>query len=277
MDLTPAQMLLYSAIKLTTSSNGVTTGSGTGFFYEIPVGDDKAVYLIITNKHVIDGADHVEAIFHISKTPHQVEPTGAFRACNISLQDHVVYHPDPDVDLCGILITDLFVKAEAAGIALMRMPAVRSSIPTEWDAFDAIEEVVMVGCPNGLYDTASNLPIARRGITATPLSNNYLGKPQFVVDMACFPGSSGSPIYLFNQTGFLDVKTRSIRFGETRLLLVGVLFAGPLITNSGTIVMSKKPTFEMSSTMHLGYAIRASAIFDLEGEVHRLRGTGVAV
>ena len=51
-------------------------------------------------------------------------------------------------------------------------------IPAQADleSLDAIEEIVMIGYPNGLWDSVNNMPIARRGITATPVYLNYEGK-----------------------------------------------------------------------------------------------------
>ncbi len=44
----------------------------------------------------------------------------------------------------------------------------------------------MIGYPNGIWDEANNMPIIRRGITATHPNFNYNGKPEFMIDAACF-------------------------------------------------------------------------------------------
>jgi len=56
------------------------------------------------------------------------------------------------------------------------------SIPTpdQLKELDALEEVVFIGYPNGIYDTVNLMPIARRGVTATPLQIDYNGKPLFL-------------------------------------------------------------------------------------------------
>ena len=64
---------------------------------------------------------------------------------------------------------------------------------------NAVEEIMMIGYPNGLWDAKNNLPIVRRGITGTPAFVDYNDKPEFVIDAACFPGSSGSPVFIVNQ------------------------------------------------------------------------------
>lgn len=37
----------------------------------------------------------------------------------------------------------------------------------------------------------------RRGITATNINFDYNGKKEFVIDAACFPGSSGFPVFIW--------------------------------------------------------------------------------
>lgn len=141
----------------------------------------------------------------------------------------------------------------------------KSVIPAsdDWQYFDAIEEVTMIGCPNGISDEVNNLPISRKGITASSLAKNYNGKPEFMVDMACFPGSSGSPVFVYDRNGYVDRKTGSYMVGSSRLLLVGILYAGPLITNTGTIVLGQTPTVQVAAMMHLGNVIKSSEIIAL--------------
>lgn len=60
----------------------------------------------------------------------------------------------------------------------------------------------MIGYPNGLWDSQNNLPIIRRGITATSVKKDYNGKKEFLIDAAVFPGSSGSPVFIFNEGSY---------------------------------------------------------------------------
>jgi len=52
----------------------------------------------------------------------------------------------------------------------------------------AIEDIIMIGYPDGIWDSINNQPIIRRGITATQPKNNFNGKQEFLIDAACFPG-----------------------------------------------------------------------------------------
>jgi len=64
----------------------------------------------------------------------------------------------------------------------------------------------MVGYPIGLWDEKNNYPIFRKGITATHPANDYNGKSEFMIDAACFPGSSGSPVYIIDELNYVDKK-----------------------------------------------------------------------
>ena len=116
------------------------------------------------------------------------------------------------------------------------------------------------------------MPIARNGVTASHLALEFNGEPKFVVDLACFPGSSGSPIFVYNPDGYFDKKQNMVVMGKTRLKLVGILFAGPLVTNEGQIIFGNTPRLEVNSMMHLGYAFRSTTLLELED--HILRNAG---
>ena len=83
--------------------------------------------------------------------------------------------------------------------------------------------------------------------------------------MACFPGSSGSPIFILNENGY------SNRIGETylgrqRVMLIGVLYGGPVYTAEGELRVVNIPTSNqtvLSQTpimTNLGYYIKVSEL-----------------
>ena len=67
-----------------------------------------------------------------------------------------------------------------------------------------VEEILFVGYPSGISDQFHNLPVARRGITATPASVDYEGRPVFLIDASVYPGSSGSPVFIYNTDGWTN-------------------------------------------------------------------------
>lgn len=141
-----------------------------------------------------------------------------------------------------------------------------SILPTQEQTaeLDAIEDVTMVGYPSGLWDSVHNYPLIRRGITASHPAVDFDGRPNIVVDLACFPGSSGSPVFIYNQSGYAD-KNGNVNIGSSRIMLLGVLFAGPTITSDGSIVIEEAPTgvrgdVRVRSMMNLGYIIKSREV-----------------
>ncbi|MBD7948725.1 S1 family peptidase [Psychrobacter communis] len=263
--LSTAESLLYSTVKITSISNGKEIGTGTAFYSIFNRKSDSLQPVLITNKHVVDGADKISIRCHIAD-PETYELTGRLLDVTVALHDTLLPHPDNNIDLCAISIGSILQQAIDQKIPIFYAPVTMDWIPDEeeWQYFDSIEDITMVGCPRGLTDEKNNFPIVRKGITATSPNKDYNGKKEFMVDMACFPGSSGSPIFLYNANGYLNRKTQSYLMGETRLKLLGILYGGPTLTNSGQIILNKGFEFEVSSMMHLGFAIKSTEIKVLE-------------
>ncbi|MBP6120765.1 MULTISPECIES: SEC-C metal-binding domain-containing protein [Providencia] len=84
-----------------------------------------------------------------------------------------------------------------------------------------------------------------------------------MIDAACFPGSSGSPVFLANIGSYVD-NDGEIRVGS-RVSLLGVLWGGPVATIEGKIINSEIPSqknakFTTSTMLNLGFVIHASEI-----------------
>lgn len=265
LNLSLAERLLYSTVKIDTS-----VGSrGTGFFVRFPVDDERGVVLLITNKHVVKGASSVTVRCHLADGS---KPSGDLMPCTVHLDGNsLIDHPSPEVDLCGVYFGSILKMAEDDGRPIFYQHLSPEIIPkeAEWEQFDAIENVTMIGCPRGITDEFNNLPIVRRGITASSLAKRYNGKNEFLVDMACFPGSSGSPIFIYDSSGYYDKVNNTNNIGKVRLMLVGILWGGPIIDNNGRIVFSNDPQIVVASMMHLGFAIRATELLAFDGEIRK--------
>lgn len=68
---------------------------------------------------------------------------------------------------------------------------------------------------------------------------------------------------LYNGSSYYDKNRGGVTI-RTRIKLLGVLFAGPTVGLKGEIIFSTKPTVEISSMMHLGYAIRSTRLLDID-------------
>lgn len=275
--LSVAEQMLYSTVKIVSKLSGKSCSTGTGFFANFAVRGKSSVPAIVTNRHVVQGGDTITVICHLSDND---KPSGKFAECTLGTRGKsIVFHPDNSVDLCAIPIGHIMSEALVKKTPIFCVSLGLDLIPADddWGYFDAIEEVTMVGCPNGISDEANNLPIVRRGITATSLGKLYNGKPEFMVDMACFPGSSGSPIFLHDRSGYFDRRKNTYMMGSSRTRLVGVLYAGPQVTSRGEIILAKPSEFSVATMMHLGNAIRSTELCALDAEIRRIIGESPAL
>jgi len=141
----------------------------------------------------------------------------------------------------------------------------KSLIPTSTDLEDmlGLEEVVMVGYPSGIWDEVNNFPVFRRGVTASHPLHDWNGKSEFLIDAACFPGSSGSPVLIFDTHGYQSKKGTFL--GSSRIKLLGILYAGPQYTVTGEIKIVAVPTQNVPIAVshipnNLGIVIKSSKL-----------------
>ena len=89
--------------------------------------------------------------------------------------------------------------------------------------------------------------------------------------MACFSGSSGSPIYILNEGGYKDKKGNTY-LGASRILLLGYLFAGPQYTATGDLIIQTIPTQQKVTAStpimaNLGYYVKSSEILNFKAQI----------
>lgn len=260
---TLSEKLIFSTVRL--QGNGSV---GSGFFFNFRVDNKTQIPVIITNKHVVEKPDVFSFALHEKKINEQ-NPSGNF--INIEYKSKWIGHPNKDVDLCATPLQPLVEQVKG-----------RDNIHVYYSSFDenliwndskleelsAIEDVTMIGYPIGIWDHINNFPIVRKGITSIHPAVNFQGKSQGVIDMACFPGSSGSPIILLNEGFYATKKATSV---GSRIALLGILFSGPTYNSEGEIVIKEIPTKKTiktknSNMINLGFYIKAKEILELKKE-----------
>lgn len=264
------EQLLHSTVRIEALDANGAPSSGTGFFFNFDGGPNRVVPAIVTNKHVV--RNQARGYFHLTRDDGKGGPELGKHE-RIELVDFGtcwIEHPDPAVDLAMCLIGGLINQLDQIGKRPFYVGLDKTLIPsgTQLADLNAVEDIMMVGYPNGLWDAKNNLPLIRRGITSSPPSIDYNGRPEFVIDAACFPGSSGSPVLLVNQ-GFVHHKNGNISAGMSRVMFLGVLYAGPQTTATGQIVIQTVPTAlkpipVVNMMMNLGFCIRGAKILDFE-------------
>lgn len=256
-----SELLLHLTIRLEVKVLGGIS-VGTGFFFNFCKDDGGSVPTIVTNKHVVKGANEMDVLF----TSLSREDAGAppFEPLHIKgMLGKWIEHPNPEVDLCVLPIEQVLSAFNAAGRQLLYEPLDASLILREEEArqLSAIEQVTMIGYPNGLWDDVNNLPIVRTGVTATPVFVDYKGKKEFLIDAACYPGSSGSPVLLYNEGAYPT--SGGIALGS-RLKLLGIMYKVPVRMINGEIVVSSGCHVESQGMLNLGFVIKATELLRFE-------------
>lgn len=276
MNLGLMEQLTHSTVRIETNLHNRGTSTGTGFYMNFLQQEESCIPVIVTNKHVV--ADSATGQFHVTlSTEDGLPDTGNHRKFQFENFEHqCIKHPDPNVDLAAFLIGPLVNQAEQSGSKLFYMPLQTELIPNdeECSSYSPMEDIVMIGYPNGIWDAKNNLPVIRKGITATHANVPWNGKAEFLTDIASFPGSSGSPVFLANIGSYMDSKGNTY-VGTHRIRLLGIHYAGAMHTASGEIQIVAAPTSNIPVPItqipnNIGVAISSKEILGLEKEVERV-------
>jgi hypothetical protein len=256
-----AEQLLFATVRIETD-----TGVGTGFFFGIERNGQQYGFLV-TNKHVIKNTSTGRILFTISENKQPI--LGKTYWLNIThFGDWWYGHSDPDVDIAIAPIGGAIKTITDKGISVYHRFIHENLIPDakQVEDFDAIEEIVFIGYPNDIWDNLNNLPVTRRGITATPLAVDFRGKKQFLIDGSVFPGSSGSPVFVLKIGGY-STKAGDFVVGNNKLVFVGIVSSVFYRRAEGKIEMTEAPTamvpIPVSQEMiDLGLVIKSSVLIE---------------
>jgi hypothetical protein len=267
--LSEVEQLAFSTIRIECDLTNGGTSTGTGFFFRFADTGTEYIPAIVTNKHVIEGAAQGRLLFTLRTADGQPDIGKAHGWKIKNFESQWILHPDPTIDLCLMPISGLLEQASRKRRGFFFTDFHFGLIPSESeiDDFVGLERIVMVGYPNGIWDVRHNLPVYRSGVLATNYRFDWNGKPEFLIDCACFPGSSGSPVLIFDLGQYHT--RRGMRFGAKRIKLLGILYAGPQHDVDGTIEIVPVPTTnQIVSRSHipnnLGMVIKARKLKELD-------------
>jgi len=264
-----AEQLLFTTVRIESFYNEDGTGEigiGTGFLFEVEKRGHKLPFLI-TNKHVIESASFLKVGFHKERSGKPLLGSCLWYVMK-DIDKLWIGHPDANIDITVTCLLPFFneVKSRSESIYLKTIPA--SLVPEDdiLEELDAIEEVVFIGYPEGIYDEANFLPVFRKGITASSVKIDFQGEPKFLIDAHIFPGSSGSPVYLYS-IGSRIRRDGVIELAGVHIHFLGVLSSVFLHTERGRIFVETIPTnisgeFLTSQMIGLGIVFKAKAIME---------------
>lgn len=263
---TIAEQLFFSTMRIDTLTDGAPgTGTGFGFMYKVA---NLRYPFIVTNKHVVMGMQQ-GALTFIKRDGELPKLGDCFRTALEDWPQRWFGHPSPDIDIavCPLGPIEAFIKKQH-GIDLFYRYVTNDAIPNEEQAnnLDAVEPVTFIGYPNGVWDSKNYLPIARRGTTATPIGVDFEGTPRFLIDASVFGGSSGSPVFVYDQGIWLN-NGEGIVVSPPRFLFVGVIAAVYFRTHLNEIVpvpipTKVKPMAKQEEMIDLGVVFKSRTVVE---------------
>lgn len=259
-----SEQMMFNTVRISTK-----TGTGTGSYFNFRVGN-YVIPTIITNKHVVNNNENELTAFEVHMKDSAGNPNGNLR---VVYSTKWIFHEDKDICFCYANPLLEYVK-QTAGKEVFFIANDESLIYSQQklEELSALEELVMVGYPIGLWDSKNNFPIFRKGYTSSHPAIDFNEDGIGLIDMSCLPGSSGSPIYILNEQGYRD-KKGNVYFGTSRLILLGFLFSGPQYTADGEIIVKNIPTVQtkvVASTKvmaNLGCYIKAKEILSFRSVI----------
>ena len=277
---TIAEQLLFATLRIVAPRVDGPDSVGTGFIVSYRWTDDRQGPFLVTNKHVVQGTVLGNLSFTLEHRPGDDPEPYIGQSTSVSLGGGAwrwVEHPSKDIDLAALPLAPV-----RKHLAERNETPYYRSIPTDLipgqdglEDLDAVEEVLFVGYPSGIYDQANNLPIFRKGITATPVTVDYEGKPVFLIDASVFPGSSGSPVFIYNN-GSWSTRGGQLMSGR-RVLLLGVLGSVYRREDESSLRFEEvpaavRPVVRTTQMIDLGIVYKARTVVETIDHLLRQRG-----
>jgi hypothetical protein len=266
--LVGSDQLPYSTVRIEGLHFDGAQSVGTAFFFQFTDELGTKIPCLVTNKHVVENCEKGRFFIHTAGSDLQGNTIATGTSLAVEIDEFMgnwIYHPNPRVDLCVMLVGPLVNAAKQSGAVIYSLALNEALVEDAAGLEDllAISNVFMVGYPIGLWDETNNMPLIRRGITAVHPSCDFNGEPIGCIDIAALPGSSGSPIIIFDEGAYA---TRTGTCEGTRIVFLGVLFGGPQLRVDGILGLSTVPNASTQAVAvshipaNLGYYFKAREV-----------------
>ena len=258
-----SEKICYSTVRIDCIQDNNTRSTGTGFFFDFSMDKGLCIPCIVTNKHVVEKASKAKFVLTCI-----LKQTGITHHETITITDFEkswLGHPTADLAIIPIAVIINILKNKGKELYYVSISEELIPTPTQLDELTAIEDIIMVGYPDGLWDSFNNKPIMRKGITATHPKLDFNNEKKFLIDAACFPGSSGSPIFILNK-GIFNGEKCGINIGK-RIYFLGILYAGTLHMVDGKIELALVPSIKSYIPNNLGLVIKSEVLLEFKQQL----------
>jgi hypothetical protein len=278
--LLPSELIMHSTVEIRCPLDTQHTSQGTGFFFSFFAQPTTNVLALVTNKHVLGTLDENYTLTPFSSCNFTVTGTHTDGSVDYSkhidinitdMKNRVVAHTDKSVDLAILIVGDLISAEEKSNGKIFFSKFDQSLIPNEQTikSLTPLEDVLTVGYPADFWDRQNNLPIFHRASTATPPYIDFQGRKEFVVDTTEWFGASGSPVLVYNPSGWVDQRKHINNMSQGRILLMGVVYGVANYDLNGTAQVEPVPTSALLATrtkvpINASVCINSSRILEFE-------------
>ena len=263
-----AEKLLYSTVRIFTEDEDGSSSTASGFFLEF-----NGFEFIVTNKHVIEFAKTLSIMLSVKSEVGDRIHHDSNEFVLESVQNKYLRHPDEDIDL--VIIPYVYFRHKYPEAKTYYMTIKEDKIPTDkvLNSFDVFEDVIMIGCPDNIWDDYNNLPIVRKGFTASSLKFDYDGKREFLIDCPVYGGSSGSMVFNYDYSIYDSAVGRDLKLGAAKFL-IGIVYAYYKYSASGELVKSLIPSsskliVDTPIPNGLGLVIKSTEILKFEPLINK--------
>ena len=157
-----SEQLLFTTVRIETTSSAGLSGTGTGFIFTYTKASRNYPF-IVTNKHVVK--DTQTGQFVLTQAIDEKPNIGVGCIVRINEFEGAWFgHPDENIDVAVAPLNVILNAAQQNNTELFFRSIGSELIPSDENinGLDALEEVVFVGYPNGIWDEKNLLPILRR-------------------------------------------------------------------------------------------------------------------
>ena len=267
---------MFSTIRINTTDEKGENWVSTGFIFGYPVSKEQSIPFLVTNRHVIENQISIE-LHLIKEKDGKPDLDNTITLPITDLENHWHFHPNPKMDVAIMPFGRIVRHIEKGGSQIFFKLVSGSLIPSldEYHEMDAMEEILFIGYPSGLYDQKNNTPIIRKGSTATPIYLNYNGDPKYLIDATVFPGSSGSPVFIIDNNIHWGKADRMPK--DSRILFVGIVSNNITFDNEGTMITQEKPVKSQKiplifENFHLGIVFKPEMIKETIEDYSKVKG-----
>ncbi|KPV62583.1 MAG: hypothetical protein AOA66_1273 [Candidatus Bathyarchaeota archaeon BA2] len=258
-----AEELLFTVIRIETTDSEGKQKVGTGFIFSYEL-EDKRYLFLVTCKHLINEVK--EGTLTFIKSSGQKPLLGeSYRLRIENFENGWFKHESENIDVAILPFVPVLNHILNQGVQVFFKSIPDNLIPKDekLKELDAVEDVLFIGYPIGLWDPKNFIPVVRKGITATPVFLDFKGEKQFLIDASVFPGSSGSPVFIHDKGIYWDKKSGSTVVGH-RIFFLGMLSAVFKMPDTGEIILptERTPVIRISQLVDIGVVFKAETILE---------------